>query len=149
MNFFDVIDKVSKLNDDEEIAFHCAKEEFANDFINNCFNSLNISNFRFENSEYFNNNNKYAEYENETCYFITKMKNNIYEITYGSLDFAKSCSGCDIYEYDNNIPINACYKILPNDDIRDKLDTISKQYDDIIIYLKKVLDKLDDLQITL
>lgn len=145
MNFLSVIDEISKLNYNEKIAFHCSKEEFANDFINNCYNSLNISNFKFFNSEYFKTDNKYWEYKDETCYFIKKINNNSYEISYGTLYFAEhNCH--KIYEYNNNIPINNYfYKILSGDDIKNKLNLIEKQYDDILTRLDKLSDKLNQL----
>ena len=153
MNFSDVIDKISKLNDDEKIVFHCKGEKLADKFIDNCYIYSNIAGITLNNIEIFKDDTQYDSYKNETCYCIEKRRDNKYCITYSGMDyFIDENYAIYEYDYDQFIDIQQLLKNNTNNkdnQMEEKLNLISKQYDDILVSLKQLSDKLDNLQFTL
>ena len=147
MNFSDVMNKISDLTIGEKIAFHCNNEISAIDFINSC----DSSGIDLDNIKIFKKDNKYDTYNDKTCYCIKKNNTNKYSITFSDIGYFLR-KNYPVYEY-NESCTDIQNLIKANNDfiekVEERLDLIEKQHDDILAFLNKLSNKLDNLQITL
>ena len=156
MYFEQFIELMTKLSLDQKLVLHCSTIESAKKLMENlnCFN--NNSKYRIMNIDSFLNDLRYYEYKDSTCYFLTRKSVLDFEITYQNENYANDhgytaydYKYCEYVKYESN---NTTEKVQDDteENQNDKnLEIVTKQYNDILVNLKQLSDKLDNFQITL
>lgn len=151
MNFLDIIKKLKTMNKDDALVINCETKELSDNFILNLdsystkINIINMENF----IEY----DKFKNYKDKTCYFLTKKLDKEFVLEFADIEYSVKHNHI-VYKYEFLTGIdwdkltNSIEDTNENNTTKE-FQNMNQRLERIENYLKEVSNKLDNLQITL